>query len=104
MLVTSMFESAVNAPLVPPVIRSSLIDKVIWSLVVTLAPTWNTPPPVVVVVAEVAVTNGMLRTDRGGRQLGAGGRAVADELDRPGAAAEVTDVGRDTAGEARRYR
>ena len=59
-LVTSIPDRDVNAPLVPPVIRSSEIDKVIWSLVVTFAPTWNTPPPVVVVVADVAVTNGML--------------------------------------------
>ena len=55
-----MFASAVNAPSVPPVIRASLIDNEIWSLAVTLAPTWNTPPPVVTVAAVAAVIAGTL--------------------------------------------
>src|SRR3954470_20328007 len=59
-LVTSIEARAVKAPFVPPVIRSSLMDSAIWSLVVTLAPTWNTPPPVVVTEAEDAGTNGRL--------------------------------------------
>ena len=58
-----MADSAVKAPLVPPVIRSSLIDSEIWSLAVTLAPTWNTPPPVVTVAADAAVSAGTLGAD-----------------------------------------
>src|SRR5690242_14820209 len=47
-----MPERAVNAPTVPFVIRMSAIDNAIWSVAVTFAPTWNTPPVLVDVDAE----------------------------------------------------
>ena len=49
-LVTSMFASAVYVVFVPLVMRTSSIDTWIWFVAVTLAPTWNTPPPVLATV------------------------------------------------------
>src|ERR1700722_11372414 len=48
--------SEVKAPAGPPVIRASLIESEIWSLAVTLEPTWNTPPLLTVVEADAAAT------------------------------------------------